>query len=421
VDQREKYRVGVLAAKGFKEDSRRQTWFNLKSRKSLSHQAIRDYDEMSWKAPLSSIVPVGEFWFYSSGGLAIQVCEEQLAQWGLDTLLPVIQVPGQFAPNPMIVTNIDDPKYWEPLSDDQVIEKMQHVQAGSPTWKRAEGELKIREFRRSQRKHEEEMAKSTASTVTPASLDSKQAIRVLRTVLEKGNALLSRRPLEKRDADAWANTTREMLIRTFSSNSDNVRDFSQVVAFRYAKDDSPAAQEELSAEVLQEQLSIVGSCVEQLVLITGEVTETSAATAGPRGNRVFIGHGGDATWRELKDFLVDRLKLKHDEFNREATAGIPTAERLQRMLDESAFALIVMTGEDEHRDGKRHARENVIHEIGLFQGHLGFRRAIVLLEDGCEEFSNIEGVTQIRFQKGHISAKFEDIRRTLEREGLLPK
>ena len=109
MDQREKYRVSVLAAKGFKEDSRRQTWFDLKARKSLSHQAIRDYDEMSWKAPLSSIVPVGQFWFYSSGGIGIQVCEEQLGQWGLETLRPVIKLPGQFGPDPAIVTNIDNP------------------------------------------------------------------------------------------------------------------------------------------------------------------------------------------------------------------------------------------------------------------------------------------------------------------------
>ena len=29
------------------------------------------------------------------------------------------------------------------------------------------------------------------------------------------------------------------------------------------------------------------------------------------------------------------------------------------------------------------ARMNVIHEVGLFQGRLGFERAIVLLEEGC--------------------------------------
>jgi predicted nucleotide-binding protein len=38
-----------------------------------------------------------------------------------------------------------------------------------------------------------------------------------------------------------------------------------------------------------------------------------------------------------------------------------------------------MTAEDEQADGNHHARMNVIHEVGLFQGRLGFERAIVLL------------------------------------------
>jgi predicted nucleotide-binding protein len=43
---------------------------------------------------------------------------------------------------------------------------------------------------------------------------------------------------------------------------------------------------------------------------------------------------------------------------------------------------------------------NVVHEAGLFQGRLGFERAIILLEEGCKSFSNIEGLGQIRFPKG---------------------
>jgi hypothetical protein len=50
---------------------------------------------------------------------------------------------------------------------------------------------------------------------------------------------------------------------------------------------------------------------------------------------------------------------------------------------------------------------------------LGFPKGIVLLEEGCEEFSNIEGLGQIRFPKGNIRAVFEDIRAVLEREKLL--
>ena len=89
------------------------------------------------------------------------------------------------------------------------------------------------------------------------------------------------------------------------------------------------------------------------------------------------------------------------------------------MLDSAAVALLVMTAEDETAEGKLRARENVVHEVGLFQGRLGFTKAIVLLEDGCEEFSNIQGLGQIRFPKGRISAAFEEVRHVLEREGLL--
>ena len=78
-----------------------------------------------------------------------------------------------------------------------------------------------------------------------------------------------------------------------------------------------------------------------------------------------------------------------------------------------------MTGDDQHVDASKHARENVIHEAGLFQGRFGFERAVILLEEGCEEFSNIHGLGQIRFNKGHIKSAFEEIRRVLEREDII--
>lgn len=137
------------------------------------------------------------------------------------------------------------------------------------------------------------------------------------------------------------------------------------------------------------------------------------------GTSVFIGHGRSPMWKDLKDFVQDRLDLAWDEFNRVPVAGITNIARLSQMLDSAAIAFLVMTAEDEQHDGKLHARMNVIHEAGLFQGRLGFERAIVLLEEGCEEFSNIQGLGQIRFPAGNIAAVFEDIRQVLEREGLV--
>ena len=83
------------------------------------------------------------------------------------------------------------------------------------------------------------------------------------------------------------------------------------------------------------------------------------------------------------------------------------------------MAFVVMTGEDEQPDGSFQPRMNAVHEVGLFQGRLGFSRAIVLLEEGCTEFSNIEGLGQLRFPKGKIDAVFEQVREVLERENLL--
>jgi len=71
------------------------------------------------------------------------------------------------------------------------------------------------------------------------------------------------------------------------------------------------------------------------------------------------------------------------------------------MLSQAAFAFLVLTAEEERGDGTLHACPNVIHEVGLFQGRLGLHRAIVMLEEGCSEFSNIIGLSQVRFPQGH--------------------
>jgi len=137
------------------------------------------------------------------------------------------------------------------------------------------------------------------------------------------------------------------------------------------------------------------------------------------GTNIFIGHGHSLLWRELKDFVEGRLRLPWDEFNRVPVAGVTNIARLSEMLDAAAVAFLLVTGEDELMDGTVQARMNVVHEAGLFQGKLGFTRAIIVLEEGCKEFSNIQGLGQIRFPKSNIQAAFEEIRRVLEREGIL--
>jgi predicted nucleotide-binding protein len=148
----------------------------------------------------------------------------------------------------------------------------------------------------------------------------------------------------------------------------------------------------------------------------GAAPEVNSAPPEKQQPAIFIGHGRAKEWLELKDFLRDRLHLDCVEFNSDSAAGLSTQQRLEEMLNQATFAFLVMTAEDEHADGRCHARENVIHEAGLFQGKLGFRKAVLLVEEGCERPSNVHGLTYLDFPKGRIRAAFEEVRRVLERE-----
>lgn len=131
---------------------------------------------------------------------------------------------------------------------------------------------------------------------------------------------------------------------------------------------------------------------------------------------VFIGHGRSNQWKELKDHLHEKHNYKVEAYEIGARAGHAVRDILQEMLRKSSFAILVLTGEDKLADGPLMARPNVIHELGLFQGRIGFSRAIVLLEEGAQEFSNIHGIQQIRYSKGRIIETFGEVLATLKRE-----
>ncbi len=131
---------------------------------------------------------------------------------------------------------------------------------------------------------------------------------------------------------------------------------------------------------------------------------------------VFIGHGHNGLWRDLKDHLHEKHGYPVEAYEIGARAGHAIRDVLESMLDKSSFALLVMTGEDETAEGKVRARQNVVHEAGLFQGRLGFSRAIVLLEEGLEEFSNLQGIVYIRFKSGRIQETYGEVLATLRRE-----
>jgi hypothetical protein len=139
----------------------------------------------------------------------------------------------------------------------------------------------------------------------------------------------------------------------------------------------------------------------------------------PREPCVFIGHGRSKLWARVQLFLQQELGLNTVSYESESRAGLSIVPILERMLLEATFAVLLLTAEDETTDGTHRARQNVVHEAGLFQGHLGFQRVVMLVQDGLEEFSNVAGVQYISFRGEQVEQSFWELQRALRREGLI--
>jgi len=134
--------------------------------------------------------------------------------------------------------------------------------------------------------------------------------------------------------------------------------------------------------------------------------------------KIFIGHGRSKLWARLQLFLKDDLNLQTLTFEDESRTSETIINILSEFLDNSSFAILVMTAEDETAKGNTRARQNVIHEAGLFQGRLGFDKVIILKQEGIEEFSNIAGLQYIPFSTDNIEQCFYELQRKLKKLGL---
>ena len=93
--------------------------------------------------------------------------------------------------------------------------------------------------------------------------------------------------------------------------------------------------------------------------------------------------------------------------------------QLEELLNQASFAILIMTAEDETSEGTVRARQNVIHEAGLFQGRLGFHKVVILKQSETEEFSNIAGLQYIPFSEDKIEQCFYELQRKLKKSGMI--
>ncbi|MFB9237644.1 TIR domain-containing protein [Plantactinospora siamensis] len=92
-------------------------------------------------------------------------------------------------------------------------------------------------------------------------------------------------------------------------------------------------------------------------------------------------------------------------------------EALADYLERCSFAVCVLTAEDFAGDGRLLARQNVIHEVGLFQGRHGFDRVLVLAEEGCDFVPASADPYTITFPRHGISSAFYQLDEMIRAQG----
>jgi predicted nucleotide-binding protein len=247
---------------------------------------------------------------------------------------------------------------------------------------------------------------------------------------------LQKLPRKSVEFEKWRRDTEIAIERIFGSEVRNIQDFKSVryqpssvrmTDWRGRGGTPESTYQAAYIKGLDSARVVLQSMVEE---ISDYWSESSSADQDLQINElkdmslnetpyVFIGHGRSTLWARLKIYIEDELDLAAVSYESESRVGDSIVPVLERMLDQASFAVLILTAEDETAEGSKRARQNVVHEAGLFQGRLGFKKAVLLVQEGLEGFSNIAGLQYIPFSGDRIDQTFYELQRALKREGLL--
>lgn len=153
--------------------------------------------------------------------------------------------------------------------------------------------------------------------------------------------------------------------------------------------------------------------IEYILKVRANSQLNQANTGRPR--RIFISHGRSPDWHKVQAYIEKDLQFETLELSQEANRGRTVLQKLWEEATNCSYAVIVMTGDDIVAEGERpRARENVMHEIGFFQGQYGLENVCLLYEEGTSIPSNIHGLVYIPFPKGYVEATFGALGREIK-------
>jgi predicted nucleotide-binding protein len=111
-------------------------------------------------------------------------------------------------------------------------------------------------------------------------------------------------------------------------------------------------------------------------------------------DKIFIVHGHNETMKLAVKDVISSLGLTPIILHEQPNKGKTIIEKFEQLSEDVGFAIVLLSADDELKDGKFQARQNVILELGYFVAKLG-RENVVALYDTSKEVvipSDISGV-----------------------------
>lgn len=154
----------------------------------------------------------------------------------------------------------------------------------------------------------------------------------------------------------------------------------------------------------------------------GALNTISTPSIQPSGKKIFIIHGHDElNTHRLTLLLQNQLHVDPVVIISKPGMSRPLIEKYEDNASLCSFAFAIVTPDDEISlpAGNYHqARPNVIFELGWFVGRLGKHRVTILLKEGTQIHSDIDGVSRIQF-RDNVEEKFLQIQSELNACGLI--
>ena len=153
---------------------------------------------------------------------------------------------------------------------------------------------------------------------------------------------------------------------------------------------------------------VIGGQQAHMIADLKERLESGGLPPTPATSRkVFVVYGHDGTARTQLEAMLRRWDLEPILLDQLTSEGDTLIEKLERSMDEAAFAVVLATPDDEGHpkdkasEKKFRARQNVVLELGMMLRGLGRKKVAILLQQldagVMEKPSDIDGLIYIPF------------------------